>query len=163
MCYPVRARIPEKRKTDEVATGFARHHRGEGAASYITDQRPHLPYVELGQQIIQPRRSAMVNVTVSHPFYQYDDNDHTALVAAVSLIFALLTVTSIVAKLVVRRGKIALQFFDYILFVGAAVLIVETALIVAATKEGLGLHSDVDTINKDKIRKVNARPRSEDR
>lgn len=91
---------------------------------------------------------------VSDPFYEFNNEDHTALVASITLIFALIAITSIIAKLFARRGKISLQFFDYILLVGAALLVIQTGLVISAVKEGLGLHSDVPGINKDTIRKV---------
>lgn len=96
----------------------------------------------------------MTTPTVSDSFYEFNDNDHTALVASVTIIFALLTVTSVVAKLSVRRGITTLQAFDYVLLVGAVLTMIQAGLIVSATKEGLGLHSNMSDNLKESIRKV---------
>jgi hypothetical protein len=96
----------------------------------------------------------MATPEMSKPFFEFNDEDQTALVISTALVFASLTVLSIVAKLAVRRGIFSLHLFDHIMFVGAVLLLVQTGLIVSATSSGLGLHADASGVDKEKVRKV---------
>lgn len=96
----------------------------------------------------------MATRDVSQPFFRFNGENQTALVASVTLIFASLSGLSIVAKLAVRRGIFSLHLFDYILFFGAALLFVQTGLVISATSSGLGLHADASGVDKERVRKV---------
>jgi hypothetical protein len=96
----------------------------------------------------------MTELTVADPFYKFSDDDHTALIVSVSLVFALLTFTAIAAKLLIRRGLSSLQLFDYALLLGTVAMLLQTSLILVAAKEGLGTHANMSDSKKEKIRKV---------
>lgn len=80
---------------------------------------------------------------ISPPYYVVTVENHSAWVVAASLIFLIYSFMGMIGKMVLRIKLTLLEPPDICLVVSLFVLVVETALIVTACKNGLGQHTVV--------------------
>lgn len=105
---------------------------------------------------LRPGHHNMVNVTSSSPFLDYNENDHTALVVIVTIFFCLLMLMSVIAKLFLRLSiGASLQDHDFIQYLAALLMLVQTICIVSASDPGIGKHEADVLSDLEKIQKVN--------
>lgn len=101
----------------------------------------------------------MATVTVSRPFFDYDNDDHAAVVMTVTVICSALTLGTLTIKALVHHGTHkATWLVDTILYLGAAFMFVQSICIISATTLGLGKHVSDDKSHELEVLKVGGPP-----
>ncbi|KAF7557382.1 hypothetical protein G7Z17_g711 [Cylindrodendrum hubeiense] len=75
-------------------------------------------------------------------FYQLSNDDHAALVVVASIVFLVYAILATVTKLLIRLNITSMRDYDYTLLVGLVLYFIQTACVVAACNNGLGVHRD---------------------
>lgn len=89
------------------------------------------------------------------PFYELSKDDRSAPLLIVSVVFSLFTVSSVVAKHVIRQGAKSIHSFGLIILVSTLFSLSQTCCTVYAIHSGLGKHRfEIDVSALKMIRKV---------
>lgn len=75
------------------------------------------------------------------PFYELDLEDQSAVLAIVVVVGSLLSIASIVSKLLWRFSIFFLRASDYLLLAATVILLVQQGLFIYAADSGIGKHT----------------------
>lgn len=75
-------------------------------------------------------------------FYPLTKDDHAALVVVASVVFLIYAILGTITKLLIRLNITSIRDYDYTLLGGLVVYFVQTACVIAACNNGLGMHRD---------------------
>ncbi|KAI1334036.1 hypothetical protein F5Y15DRAFT_421293 [Xylariaceae sp. FL0016] len=78
--------------------------------------------------------------STADPYYQFKEDDHSALVVIVTVILFLLAASCVAIRIFIRLSASSLQKHDWILLGGVVFMILQTGCILWQCREGLGKH-----------------------